>query len=419
MEYVAIATVAAVIVGYGLVSRRLATTPLTGPIVFVGVGVLIGPSALDLADVSFDRGAVRILAEATLILLLFTDAARIDLATLRRYFSLPGRLLGIGLPLTLAAGTLAAILVFPRLGVWEAALLAAILTPTDAALGKAVVTSRLIPVRVRQTINVESGLNDGLMLPIITALVAVVAVGVDLETPAYWLRFVATQVGFGVLAGAAVGYVGGRLLDHFASRGWVQGAMRQLATLSIAVAAFALASAVDGNGFVAAFVAGIAFGAAAREQCPGAYDFAEDEGQLFALLTFLFFGAALAGPALDDLNWRIALYVVLSLTVVRMLPVALSLAGSRLRLPTVAFVGWFGPRGLASILFGLFILEEAEVAVFEEVLMVVTWTVMVSVVLHGATSYPLANRYGRWVDAHPQRPVMGEMEAMPEMPTRG
>jgi len=363
MESWDLALVAAFVLAYALVSRRLETTPVTGPMVFVGVGLVVGAGGLDIIDIGMDQGAVRTLAEATLVLLLFTDAIRIDLRRLRSQTELPFRLLGIGLPLTVVAGAMAALVVFPDLGVWEAALLAAILSPTDAALGQAVVSNPGVPIRVRQALNVESGLNDGIMLPVITLLLAVAAAGVDLETPGYWTEFAAKQIGYGVLAGAVGGYLGGRLIREFAGRNWIDGAFRQLATLAVGVGSFALAEAVGGNGFVAAFVAGLAFGAAARDYCAGVYDFAEDQGQLLALLTFLFFGAALAGPALDDLTWQIALYALISLTAVRMIPVAISLIGAGLKAPTVAYLGWFGPRGLASILFGLFILEKAELPV--------------------------------------------------------
>ncbi len=417
METSEIGLLAAIVVAYAFVSRRLETTPLTGPMIFVAVGMLLGAEGLGLLESGMDEGVVRVLAEATLVLLLFTDAIRIDLSRLRRQAELPVRLLGIGLPLTLIAGSVMALLVFPELAVPEAALLAAILTPTDAALGQAVVSSPRVPVRIRQALNVESGLNDGLMLPIITVLIALAAADVDLETPRFWVTFAVKQIGFGVAIGALVGWLGGRALHWFAARGWIDGAFRQLATLGVGVGAFALAEIAGGNGFVAAFVAGIAFGAAAREECEGAYDFAEDEGQLLALLTFLYFGAALAGPALGDLTWQVGLYAIASLTVVRMLPVALSLMGFHLETPTVAYLGWFGPRGLASILFGLFVLEEANLPVADALLLVVTWTVLLSVVLHGASAYALSERYGSWFAAH-GRPDMAEAMEVEEMPTR-
>ena len=385
--------------------------------VFVTFGIIAGPAGLGLLDVGMGEGVVRVLARATLVLVLFTDAIRIDLTRLRKQLDLPGRLLGLGLPLTVVAGTFFGLWLLPGFGLWEAALTAAILTPTDAALGRAVVTSPHVPVRIRQALNVESGLNDGLMLPLITVLLALAAVGVDIETPGHWVGFAAAQLGFGVLTGALVGFGGGRLIHFFADKGWVDGVFRQLATLAVGVGTFAVAEVVGGNGFVAAFVAGLAFGEAARQQCQGAYDFAEDEGQLLALLTFLFFGAALAGPALDDLTWRIALYALASLTVVRMVPVAIGLVGFRLKGPTIAYLGWFGPRGLASILFGLFVLEKAALPAADDIILVMTWTVLASVVFHGATSYPLSGRYGSWFKKH-GRPEMAEAVEVETMPTR-
>lgn len=417
MEFAGVAVLAGFVLAYALVSRRLETTPFTGPMLFVGVGVLLGSAGVDLLDLGMDQGTVRVLAEATLVLLLFTDAIRIDLRRLRDQIDLPARLLGIGLPLTVVAGALLAVVILPGLGIWEAALVAAILSPTDAALGQAVVSNKKVPARIRQALNVESGLNDGIMLPGITLLLAAAAVDVDLETPQFWAEFAARQIGFGVLVGIAVGYGGGRLIDRFSSRGWMDGAFRQLATLAVGIAAFATAETVGGNGFVAAFVAGLAFGAAAREHCQGVYDFAEDEGQLLALLTFLFFGAALAGPALSQLTWRIALYALASLTVVRMVPVALSLVRSGLHPVTVAYVGWFGPRGLASIVFGLFILEEAELPMGDDLFLVVTWTVLASVFLHGMTSVWLSERYAKWF-ASRTADAMPEATSVEEMPTR-
>ncbi len=418
MQEIAIAAVATFVLAYGLVSRRLETTPVTGPMVFVTAGILLGQVGADVLSFTMTDGVIRVLAEATLVLLLFTDAIRIDLYRLRPQIDLPARLLGIGLPLTIVGGTIVALWIFPNLRWTEAALLAAILTPTEAALGQAVVSSPQVPVRIRQVINVEAGLNDGIMLPIITLFLVLAASETgDAGSSAEWIEFASRQIGFGILLGVLVGYAGGWLLDRYVTRGWVDGAFRQLATLAIAVIAFAAAETVDGNGFVAAFVAGLAFGAAAREHCGDAYDFAEDEGQLFALLTFLFFGASLAGPALDQLTWRIALYAGLSLTFIRMIPVAISLMGARLKPVTWAFIGWFGPRGLASILFGLFVLEGAELPIAEDLFLIVTWTVLASVVLHGVTSVPLAKRYGTWFDRH-HGERMEEAKEVDEMPTR-
>ncbi|MGI9594957.1 MAG: cation:proton antiporter, partial [Acidimicrobiales bacterium] len=285
-----------------------------------------------------------------------------------------------------------------------------------------------VPVRVRQALNVESGLNDGFMLPAITILLAIAAADAGLESSTEnWPVFVAEQVGFGLLVGVAIGCFAGWTLDYCASRGWVEGALRQIGTLAVAVAAFAVAHTIGGNGFVAAFIAGMAFGLLADEHCESAADFTEDEGQLLALLTFLFYGALLLGPRIGDLTWSVAIYAVASLTVVRMVPVALSMIGVGLEPPTVGYLGWFGPRGLASILFGLFVVEEAELSGSETILDVVTWTVFASIVLHGLSAVPLASRYGDWFEsmmapAADERPAEGadmpEAEVVEEMRPR-
>lgn len=410
-----LAVVAAVVLGYALVSRRLEGTSLTGPVVFTAVGMLVAWSGLGLEDRRLDAGAVGLLAEATLVLVLYTDAIRIDLRTLRRDHQLPLRLLGIGLPLTIILGAVAAWLLLPGVG-WAVALaLGAVLAATDAALGQAVVGNPSVPVRVRQSINVESGLNDGIALPMVTAAAALVGAE-STRGPAEWVGVAVWDVGVGVGIGVVIGACGGWLLDRFVDRGWVEGALRQLATLAIGVGAFAVAEVLGASGFVAAFTAGIGFGFAAREHCEGAYDFAEDEGVLLALLTFLAFGATLAIDALGAFDLRTVAYVVASLTVVRMLPAAVALLGSGTRLPTVAFLGWFGPRGLASILFGVLVLEEA--GRFEAVLPVVSLTVLASVVLHGLSAAPLARRYAAWYE-RAQTDRMVEAGPATEHPVRG
>ena len=308
--------VALVVLGFALVSRRLATSPVTAPMVFTTVGLVVGLGGLGWFDLTLENEAVTVLVEATLVLVLFTDAIRIDLRALRRQASLPGRLLGIGMPLTVVAGAGVAVWVVPGLGLVEGALLAAVLAPTDAALGQAVVSDERLPTRVRQTINVESGLNDGIAVPLVTVLLAAVAAE-GVGGAGDWVGLAAQQVGFGVLAGLLAGVVGGRLLDSRAAAGAVEGIYRQLATLAVAAAAYALAGLLDGNGFIAAFTAGLAFGQVARSQCTDVQDFTEDEGELLSALTFLIFGAVLVGPVLDELTWPIAAYVVASLTVVR------------------------------------------------------------------------------------------------------
>lgn len=418
MTIQAAAILAAIVFVYSLGSAELGRRSISGPLVFTIVGLIIGPGWLDLIDGTFGEGGVEVLAEATLVLILFADATRIDLRVLRTQTTLPVRLLGIGLPLTVLFGTVVAVLLFSsdNISWWEAALIGAILAPTDAALGQAVVSNPRVPVRVRQALNVESGLNDGIMLPAVTILTALAAADAGVESSTSWVRFVAEQVGFGMVIGIVVGACGGAALDYCADRGWVDGISRQLATLAIAVGAFGLAHEIGGNGFVAAFIAGVAFGYVADEHCESAADFTEDEGQLLALLTFLFFGALLLGPRIDDLGGTVLLYAVLSLTVIRMLPVALSVIGVGLERPTIGYLGWFGPRGLASILFGLFVIEEAELAGAELILDVMAATVLLSIVAHGLTAVPFATRYANWFESMMDDPDMTDT-SMPEAET--
>ncbi len=410
--------IAGLVFAYSLFSRGLANRSVSGPFLFTIVGAALGLAGVSLSSGEFD-GGVEILAEATLVIVLFSDATRIDLDRLRSQAAIPLRLLGIGLPLTVLAGTAVGVVLFPGLKVLEAAVLAAVLSPTDAALGQAVVTDERVPIRIRQALNVESGLNDGVMVPAITILIALVASAN--ETTGERLDFVARQVGFGVVVGIGIGTLGGWLISRFVALGWVEGALRQIGVLTIAVMAFTGAEILEGNGFVAAFIAGIAFGAAARPECESATDFAEDQGQLLVLLTFLFWGGLLVAPRLDQLTPAIAAYVVCSLTVVRMLPVAISTIGLGLEPPTRGFLGWFGPRGLASILFGLFALENIEGASGETILLVVTWTCLASVVAHGLSSVPFTRLYGTWLSAMPadQLEIMAEGLKVEPMRTRG
>jgi len=390
-----IATIALFIFCFGLISRALERTWVSGPMVWVGFGLLAGPRALGVLELDLDSKQIVVLAEVTLGLLLFSDAIRIDLSRLRADIALPGRLLGVGLPMTIGLGAGLAYLMFD-VTVGVALLIGAILAPTDAALGQGVVASPSLPERVRQTLNIESGLNDGIALPAVAVFLAVAGAQSDNASAGEWVRFAAEQVGYGIGVGVATGAVGGWLLTLASARGWVDGVFRQLAVLGVAATAVASATEVGGNGFIAAFVAGVAFGTVARGQCPHVHEFVEDLGQLLAMVTFVVFGAVLLGPSLGGLTIAMAGYAALSLTAVRMLPVAAALLGSGVRRPTVAFIGWFGPRGLASILFGLLVVETEAVEQADQLFTVVAWTVLASVVLHGLSAKPLSRAYEGW-----------------------
>ena len=416
MDPTTLVLIAIAIVGYGVVSGRAQRWPVTPPMVFVAFGLLISPAGLGVVDLDLESHFIQALAELTLIIILFTDASRIDLRLLWRQHDLPQRLLLIGMPLTALLGFGAGMLLFPNLSLWSALVLAIMLTPTDAALGQSVVSSPHVPVRIRQTLNVESGLNDGIAVPGLLIALSLSGAG-DHQAPlSFWLRFAALQITIGPLVGAAVGYFGGKLIAKATRSGWMNHTFQQLCALGIALLAFGLAERLTGNGFIAAFCAGLALGNASRSICECLYEFGEAEGQLLALLIFMIFGAVLVPPALQRLDWRILAYAGLSLTVVRMLPVAVSLIGTGLKRDTVAFLGWFGPRGIASILFGLLVMERTQLPGGMVVFPALTITVLISVYAHGLTAYPAARAYGRRVrpdGAPPDRPELREVDEMP------
>jgi len=357
--------------------------------VFVAAGILAGPDALDLVSLDVTRGTAFHVAELTLAIVLFSDAASIDLRSLRRNASLPGRLLGIGMPATIALGMAAGAVLLTELEFWEAAIVAAVLAPTDAALGKAVVANPLVPQRIRQALNVESGLNDGLSVPFLALFIAIAAEE-TVPQAREWLGFAAEQIGFGALIGAATGGLGAWLVERASRRGLMTDTFEQLAVVALALLAFLLADEAGGNGFIAAFVGGLAAGGMGKVCGERIFAFTEREGQLLSLAVFFMFGVAALG-FLDEANWRIALYAGLSLTVVRMLPVALAVAGRGFDARSIAFMGWFGPRGLASIILALVVAEEEpHLPALGTILAAMTVTVLASVVLHGLSARPLA-----------------------------
>jgi NhaP-type Na+/H+ or K+/H+ antiporter len=406
---------ASVVFAFGLVSRRLEGTILTAPIVFVSAGMVLGPAGFGLVEFGLEDHTVLLLGEIALALVLFTDAARINLSALRQNEGLPLRLLGIGMPLTIAFGTVTAALLLTDLSFWEAAIVGAVLAPTDAALGQAVVSNPRVPVRIRQALNVEAGLNDGLSVPFL-ALFLILAVEGEHLSANLWIRFALEQIGFGALVGIGVGLAGGWLVSWASNRGWMTESFQRLALLALALIAWALADQIGGNGFIAAFVGGLVVGPAVERVGERLLRFTESEGQLLNLSVFFIFGVLALG-LLGSLTWQIALYVLLSLTVVRMLPVAASLLGTHLRGVSVLFAGWFGPRGLASIVLGLIVVAEApQLPGASEIEVVVASTVFLSVLLHGVTAAPLSAAYARRVEGMPADAP--EKKEAPEKPTR-
>jgi len=373
---------------------------------------------LDWLALPMEHEGIHLLAEITLILVLFSDATRIDLKLLRREHDLPVRMLGIGLPLIIIFGAGIAFALFGEYGIWAALILATMLAPTDAALGQTVVSSPRLPLRIRQALNVESGLNDGIVLPVLLIILSLAGASEEAQSTAQLVQFTLLQITLGPLVGMAVGYFGGKLLSYSARHHTITEAFEQISAIALALLAFGAAELIGGNGFISAFVAGLTLGNTSLSICKCLYEFAETEGQLLTLFVFTIFGGVLAADALPGLTAETVLYALLSLTLIRMVPVALSLIGSGLRWETTLFLGWFGPRGLATVLFGLLVLNESHLEARTEIMQIAMITVLLSIFLHGATAYPLSKLYADRVEAMQDDPDVQEHMAVTPMPTR-
>jgi sodium/hydrogen antiporter len=392
------------IFAHALVSGRLARTPLTAPMLFTTAGLAVGlvfPASAP--DGGNHLQFLLTLAEVGLVLLLFTDASKTSRAALKAAGTLPVRLLSVGMLLTVGFGMLAALWIFPGLSVWEAGILAAILAPTDAGLGQVIVNSRQVPLRIRQSLNIEAGLNDGLAVPFLLFFIALAVHAGDGD--AGFGHFLYEQLGWGALIGIVVGAAGGLLLGVSHRREWIAESWVQLGVVALPVLCLLASAGAGASAFIAAFVAGIAVQFGFRQAGSHSVAFTEDWGQLLNLAVFFLFGLFVAG-ALGDLTWSHVLYGVLSLTVLRMLPVALAALGAGLSRATVLFMGWFGPRGLASIVLGLVYLEHARAghATLDgdaTIRLAVIATVLLSIYLHGATALPGTRHYARRLAALP------------------
>ncbi len=389
---------AAIILSYGLLSRRLELSSMTPQMVFVAMGMFLGAEALGLIDLRVENELFLLVGETALVLTLFSDAVRINISSLGENESLPARLLAIGMPLTIAAGTALAALMFGDLTFFEAAILGTVLSPTDAGLGQTLVNNPRVPTRIRQALNVESGLNDGIATPILFMFLALAEAEESTGGAGFWVSYALKELGFGVLVGLAVGLAGGWLTGHAMHRQLMTRTFQWLTFPAIAIMAWLLALLVGGNGFIAAFAAGLATawitrGLIKERLKENVVAFSETGGQLLDFIVFFIFGAIVINE-LGVLDWKTVLYAGLSLTVIRMLPVALSLTGSRLHRGTVLFMGWFGPRGLASIVLGTIVLRESPaLAGLGRIQDVVMTTVVLSVFAHGISTTPFIKLY--------------------------
>lgn len=391
--YETLTLLAAFVLVYSVVAGGVERTWISGPIVFTAFGLLVGPDALDLLSFEADRETLKMLAELSLALILFTDAADVDLELVRKNPGLPIRLLMIGLPLTIALGFGVAWLLNVRLEIFEIALVAVMLAPTDAALGKPVVSNLAVPEPIRDGLNLESGLNDGICVPILLVFLAL-AQGVELkgETWSFALRLVAEEIGIGLVVGLLLTWIATRLIEAAIARHWLTPTWIQIPVAALAFLCFAAAQLLGGSGFIAAFTGGMLFGSLEKLKRRSLLRAAKGTGDTFTLLTWIIFGSAVIAQAIDQFTWQVGLYAVASLTLIRMLPVFVSLTGSSFTTRDKLFIGWFGPRGLASVVFAIIILD-AGLPNSGSMAVAVVVTVVLSILAHGITANPLSRRY--------------------------
>ncbi|WP_324043917.1 cation:proton antiporter [Aeromonas dhakensis] len=393
--YQNLAVIAAFLLIYSLIAGRFESRLINGPLLFLLMGWLLGPGGIELLSLSIDSDGIKLLAELTLVIVLFSDAANTNWQVLLANRSLPIRLLLIGLPLTLLAGTLFGRWVYPDLPLLELAILSTILAPTDAALGKAVVSNPAVPAPIREGLNQESGLNDGICVPVLLLLLALIAPTEQHSgTGLLAITLLLEEIGIGLLVAWGLTTFTLRLLKTSYLNGWQLPLWRQLTMPGLALLCFALAQTLGGSGFIAAFVGGLLMGRKLGEHKHAYLDSCEGYGDLLSVVIWMVFGATLMPMLAELLHWQYWLYAAASLTLLRMLPVWLSLLGTGLKLELKLFIGWFGPRGLASIVFAVMVLQNEPALLGQRpIIATVLCTIILSVILHGLTANPWAARF--------------------------
>jgi NhaP-type Na+/H+ or K+/H+ antiporter len=386
-----------VILGYGFFSNLLSKYNVSGPMVFTAVGIFLSPLGLRDDAVNFDAEAVQVIAEIALILVLFSDAAALDFKKLKSKWRLPTRLLFVAMPITILLSYYTAGLLFPKEAPLYLLLLALILAPTDAALGKVVVTDKHVPETIRNTINVESGLNDGIVFPVLLTVVAMITSnGADSATADGWLGYITQQIAIGAVAGAMVGWVGAKLSQMTMDKEWIAHQYLNLIPIALAILSFYAAEYLHGNGYIAAFFAGLYLGNTNKTLKKNVEEFAESEGELLIMVSFLVFGLVFIPLMLPYLTLNAWIFALLSLTLFRMIPIVLSFGFFKLDFVSRLFIAWFGPRGIASILYILVAVHSlGGIKGHEEIFAVASLTILLSIILHGLSAQPLAILYSK------------------------
>jgi len=394
--YLELAILAVIVMAWSGIAGAVERTAISGPMVFTVTGLVIGPLGLGWLVIDLDNDGLRVLADITLALVLFVDAANADLGVVKRSVRIPQRMLVFGLPLTILSGFGLGYLIFDQLSIFELAILATMLAATDAALGKAVITNKDVPSRIREGLNIESGLNDGICVPILFLFIAL-ALGVDTGDSNLFFatKLIAKEVGIGLVVGLGLVAIATKILQVCYDRGWITEIWIQLPVITLALACFAIAQTLHGSGYVAAFVGGLLFGHYSTKDGSKHRLLLAAEGTMetMALVTWIMFGSAVVGQLMGYFSWKVVMFAVLSLTVVRIIPMFVSLTGTGESTTSKLFLGWFGPRGLASVVFAIIVISN-DVENGRLLAIIVACTVTLSIFAHGFTANPLARRFG-------------------------
>jgi len=389
--YQNLALLAAFLLTYSIFAGRFESRLLNGPLVFMLAGLILGPAFLGILQPRIDSHGLRILAELTLAIVLFSDAANADLKVLKAHEGLPLRLLLIGLPLTMLSGWLLGIWLFPQAPLIELALLAILLAPTDAALGKAVVSNPKVAAPVREGLNVESGLNDGICVPVLLMFLALLIEEHTQSPLSLAIELFFEELGIGALIGGTLTFMAWLMQRYSGKHHWQTPMWSQLTLPGLAVLCFATAQTLGGSGFIAAFVGGLLASYLFSEQKHDLLKASEEFASLLSIITWVVFGALVIPSVWSSFTVDVWLYALLSLTVIRIVPVLVSLAGTGFDFETRLFIGWFGPRGLASIVFAIMILDYP-LQTGRTLVAVAACTVLLSVLLHGLSANPWVSR---------------------------
>ena len=389
-EHLTILGIALVVLGYGFFSRLLNRFNISGPMVFTAIGVLLSPLVLGGKPVNPNAQTVQIVAEVALITILFSDAAFINLKHLlnNENWRIPVRLLFVSLPISIILAYYTAMLFFPNEEKLYLLLLALFLAPTDAALGKAVVSDERIPERVRNAINVESGLNDGIVFPILLSVLVLISGSGD---GSGWFGYVVKQIFIGAIAGGIIGYLGAKITQKAIDRGYMEHQYRNLTPIALAIFAYYMAEFVHGNGYISAFFTGLLYGNIAPSLRHSVEEFAESEGEFLIMISFLIYGLVFVPDMIPYLNMSVILYALISLTLIRMIPIVIGMGKLNVDFPTRMFISWFGPRGIASILYIIVAVHKlGSIEGHEEIFATASLTILLSIILHGISAQPLA-----------------------------